>query len=161
VTSKATSTPRAGDRSGDGVAAEKGAGQQRCLDSTGPAPSRDAASGSHVEQPGQGARSPSTSRHVPLDVRRTVLCRDGLRCAWVGPDGTRCGSRAWLEHDHAVPRGRGGDSGAANIRPFCRAHNQLAAECAYGRDAIARIITCRRARRRRPPVVTPDANNST
>jgi hypothetical protein len=76
-----------------------------------------------------------------------VFARDGVRCAWQSPDGVRCNSRAWLEHDHIVPRGRGGGNDAANIRPFCRAHNQLAAEQAYGRDTIARIIARRRARR--------------
>jgi 5-methylcytosine-specific restriction endonuclease McrA len=133
---KASFTPSASRRSDDGVRKTE----------------------THVDQ---HASSPSTSRHIPNEVRRTVLCRDGLRCAWVGPDGTRCTSRAWLEHDHAIPRGQGGDNNPANIRPFCRAHNQLAAELAYGRDTIARILARQRTRRRRPPAAAPRANDST
>lgn len=88
------------------------------------------------------------TRHVPNAVRRTVVCRDGARCTWQSPDGVRCGSRAWLEHDHAIPRGQGGSHQASNIRLFCRAHNRLAAEQAYGRETIERSIARRRAERR-------------
>jgi hypothetical protein len=70
-----------------------------------------------------------------------------MRCTWQAPDGTRCNSRAWLEHDHIIPRGQGGSSDPANIRPFCRAHNRLAAEQAYGQATITRIIARRRATR--------------
>jgi len=91
--------------------------------------------------------SPPHSRHLSNPTRRAVLERDGLRCAWIGPDGTRCESRAWLEHDHIVPRGLGGDDEPSNVRICCRAHNRLAAEQAYGEPAIARIIARRRARR--------------
>jgi hypothetical protein len=86
-------------------------------------------------------------RHIPNAVRREVHDRDGIRCAWRGPDGTRCDSRAWLEHDHVVPHAHGGGSDATNIRPFCRAHNRLAAEQVFGRDTIARIIARRHERR--------------
>ncbi|HWO14487.1 MAG TPA: hypothetical protein VNN80_33510, partial [Polyangiaceae bacterium] len=86
-------------------------------------------------------------RHVPSDVRRAVLARDGARCTYRGPDGVRCDSRAWLELDHITPFGCGGDHHPANIRLFCRAHNRLAAEQAYGQDTISRCIASRRARR--------------
>jgi hypothetical protein len=89
------------------------------------------------------------TRHIPNDVRRTVVCRDGARCTWQSPDGVRCGSRAWLEHDHAVPYGQGGTHQVNNIRLFCRAHNRLVAEQAYGRDTIDRSVARRRAERRR------------
>ena len=87
------------------------------------------------------------ARYIPRDVRRVVHALDGGRCAWVGPDGARCECRAWLEYDHIVPVGRGGTSDAANIRLLCKTHNRLAAEMAYGRDAISRCIE----RRRRVP----------
>ena len=90
------------------------------------------------------SRSAPTSRHITNDVRRAVLARDGLRCAWVAPDGTRCASQAWLEHDHITPRGQGGDNDATNIRHFCRPHNRLSAELAYGQATIDRIIQRRR-----------------
>jgi len=105
----------------------------------GERPSADAAS-----------RPAPTSRHIPNDVRRAVLARDGLRCAWVAPDGTRCESQAWLEHDHITPRGRGGGNDPTNIRPLCRPHNRLAAELAYGQPTVARIIARRRVSQRPP-----------
>jgi hypothetical protein len=97
------------------------------------------------------------SRHVPHAVRRTVFERDGLRCTWRGPDGTRCDSRAWLEHDHITPRGQGGADDATNGRLLCRAHNRLSAEHAYGQQTIASIIARRRAKRatRRQPTADP------
>jgi len=90
---------------------------------------------------------PRSSRHLPNATRRAVLERDGLRCTWVSPDGVRCESCAWLEHDHVVPRSFGGGDAPCNVRILCRAHNRLAAEQAYGQPAIARIITRRRARK--------------
>ena len=75
-----------------------------------------------------------------------MLERDGLRCTWQGPDGTRCNSRAWLEHDHAIPRGLGGSDHPENVRLYCRAHNRLAAEQAYGQSTITRIIALVRDR---------------
>jgi len=86
---------------------------------------------------------PSPARYVPAEVRRTVLERDGLRCTWCGPDGVRCESRAWLEHDHVIPWGLGGTNSAENIRIYCRPHNRLAAEQAYGQSTITRIIARR------------------
>ena len=93
-------------------------------------------------------RSSPCSRHLPSDVRRRVFVRDEARCTWTSPDGVRCNSRAWLEHDHVIPRGMGGGNDPSNIRLRCRAHNQLAAEQAYGRDTISRIVA--RRRRSRP-----------
>jgi hypothetical protein len=79
-------------------------------------------------------------------TRRQVLERDGLRCAFVDEQGRRCPSRAFLEHDHVDPRGRGGSSETHNVRILCRAHNQLAAELAYGRKHIEAAIEQRRTR---------------
>jgi len=97
------------------------------------------------------------SRHVPNDVRRAVLARDGARCTWRGPDGVRCNSRAWLELDHVTPFGYGGDHHPANLRLFCRAHNRLAAEQAYGQHTIRRCIANRRARRQARAAADPRA----
>jgi hypothetical protein len=82
-----------------------------------------------------------------------VYERDGLRCTWQGPDGVRCEARAWLENDHAHPRGRGGSSEPENVRILCRAHNQRAAELHYGRSHMASAIT--RARKRRSTTPSP------
>lgn len=87
------------------------------------------------------------SRYLPHEVRRAVLERDGMRCSWHAPDGTRCNSRAWLEHDHIIPRGCGGTDDPTNIRTLCRAHNRLAAEQTYGKATIRRMMARRRAAR--------------
>ena len=91
--------------------------------------------------------SSSRRRRPANSVRRAVVSRDGARCTWRGPDGRRCGSRAWLEHDHVTPFAQGGDSTPFNTRLLCRAHNRLAAEQAYGQATITRIIAGRRRAR--------------
>jgi 5-methylcytosine-specific restriction endonuclease McrA len=78
------------------------------------------------------------SRRVSNPTRRHVFERDGLRCTYVSPGGRRCGARAFLELDHAHPRGAGGSDEPENLRVRCRAHNQLWAEQAYGREHIER-----------------------
>jgi hypothetical protein len=73
-------------------------------------------------------------RSIPAHVRRAVYRRDGGRCAFVNPDGQRCGSKVRLEFDHVIPVARGGRTTVANLRLLCRAHNLHAAERAFGRD---------------------------
>ena len=73
---------------------------------------------------------------VARETRRKVFERDGLQCSFVSVEGRRCESRAFLELDHAVPRAQGGGDGAENLRVRCRAHNQLWAEEAYGREHV-------------------------
>jgi hypothetical protein len=89
-------------------------------------------------QPSQVARA----------ARRAVLERDGLRCSWLDANGVRCGSQAWLEFDHRHPEGKGGSSEPENLRLLCRAHNQLAAEHAYGREHIERAVRRRQKKAR-------------
>jgi hypothetical protein len=52
----------------------------------------------------------------------------------VSEDGTLCPETRGLEWDHIVPVARSGDSRASNIRLRCRAHNQLEAEKAFGKQ---------------------------
>jgi hypothetical protein len=116
----------------------------------------DIANGAHAESLPlrcRGARStlpssPTTkSCYVGRATRRTVLERDGLRCSWVDPEGVRCDARAWLEHDHRRPRGKGGGSSVDNVRLLCRSHNRLAAEREYGREHIERATARARSER--------------
>jgi hypothetical protein len=93
--------------------------------------------------------TPTRRAHVSRAARRTVIERDGLGCSWVGEDGVRCGSQAWLEFDHRAPAGKGGSSAPDNVRLLCRAHNGLSAEQHYGRKHISRAI--RRKTRRLTP----------
>jgi hypothetical protein len=76
----------------------------------------------------------SDKRTIPAHVKRAVFERDGDRCAYIGEQGHRCGSRVRLEFDHVVPVARGGGSTVDNVRLVCRVHNQFAADRAFGRE---------------------------
>jgi 5-methylcytosine-specific restriction endonuclease McrA len=76
----------------------------------------------------------SNPRHIPASVKRAVRERDGDQCAFVSESGQRCSSRTRLEFDHIEPVSRGGDSTVENLRLVCRAHNQYAAERAFGAE---------------------------
>jgi len=83
-----------------------------------------------TEIPGAGA---TPIRAIARPVRRAVFERDGARCTFKSADGHVCGASAFLEIDHGDPWSLGGASGAANLRVYCRAHNQLTAEEFFGR----------------------------
>jgi hypothetical protein len=98
-----------------------------------------------------GAQPRSSSPgYVNREARRDTVARDGLRCAHVAPDGTRCTSRAFLEFDHVEPVGLGGGPESKNIRILCRAHNRLAAEDVFGREYVTAAIERAQAARRVP-----------
>ena len=77
-------------------------------------------------------------RHVPAEVRRAVWARDGGCCTFVSASGHRCEARTRLEFDHIEPVARGGRSTVNGVRLRCRAHNQYAAECAFGAGFMSR-----------------------
>lgn len=80
------------------------------------------------------ARSSANPRHVPAAVKREVWNRDDRRCTFVNEQGERCPARSGLECDHIVPVAKGGGSEPGNVRLRCRAHNQMEAERAYGKQ---------------------------
>jgi hypothetical protein len=84
---------------------------------------------------------PARRAHIASATRREVVERDGLCCSFVAPDGRRCQTRAFLEFDHRHPKGRGGASEVNNVRLYCRAHNLLAAQLAYGEGHIQRALS--------------------
>ncbi|MEQ1834469.1 MAG: HNH endonuclease, partial [Candidatus Eisenbacteria bacterium] len=91
---------------------------------------------------GKGVRTrPSDAkpngRYVPAAVRQQVCERDGARCAYVGPDNTRCGSEWHLEFDHIVSVAECGQTTPDNLRLLCRRHNQLEAKRRLGAPLIA------------------------
>ena len=86
-----------------------------------------------TDQP-RAARRSKSPHYVTNDVMRQVWERDGGQCTFVGDTGKRCPETSRLEYDHKQPVAKGGDSGTENIRLRCRAHNQLEAERAFGRD---------------------------
>ena len=84
-------------------------------------------------------RRPSANpRHVPAEVRRAVWERDGGRCTFVSDAGHRCPARTRLEFDHVEPVARCGRATVDGMRLRCRAHNQHAAECAFGVGFMSR-----------------------
>jgi hypothetical protein len=95
---------------------------------------------------GSPPRSNARPGDVPRAVRRAVFERDGERCTFVDENGRRCESRTWLELDHRFPRALGGADDASNLSVRCRAHNQLSAECMFGRKHIERRVAARRSR---------------
>ena len=91
--------------------------QRKCAATARPRPRRQAS---------------ANARHVPAAARRAVWERDGGRCTFVSVAGHRCAARHRLEFDHVEPVARGGRATAKGMRLRCRAHNQYAAECAFG-----------------------------
>ena len=89
------------------------------------------------------------SRHVPNEVRRQVLERDGARCTFVSVEGKRCDERGWLQLHHEEPFARGGSATLENIRMLCGPHNRLLAERDYGRAFVHQRIESARSHERR------------
>jgi hypothetical protein len=86
------------------------------------------------------------TRHIPHEVRRQVLARDGARCTFVSTDGKRCAQRALLELHHEQPFGRGGPATVENIRVLCTAQHR--AQPAPGRARLRPGIHARPHRSR-------------
>ncbi len=87
------------------------------------------------------------SRYIPKHVRREVWQRDGGQCTYTSDAGRRCECRKQLQYDHIVPQALGGESTVPNLRLRCHAHNQLAAEKAFGAGFMkARRAAAREAR---------------
>ena len=79
-------------------------------------------------------RRSEDARQIPASVKRAVWERDGGRCTFVGESGHRCEASTRLEFDHVEPVATGGHATVQGLRLRCRAHNQLEAERAFGRD---------------------------
>jgi 5-methylcytosine-specific restriction endonuclease McrA len=80
-----------------------------------------------------------SSRHIPADVRRNVCERDGNCCAYVSPDGKRCGSTWQLEFHHVNPFALGGRATMDNVSLRCRRHNQYEALLDFGAEHMSRF----------------------
>src|SRR5260221_66264 len=75
---------------------------------------------------------PSSARKPPAHVKRAASRRDAGRCAFVGTNGRRCETRAFLEFHHVIPYAMGGEATVENIELRCRAHNGYEAGLFYG-----------------------------
>lgn len=80
---------------------------------------------------GPGLRS-GRRAHIPNEVRRGVLERDGFRCTYTSPEGQRCECRRFLQIHHERAWAKGGPETLQNLRLLCAAHNQLLAELEFG-----------------------------
>jgi hypothetical protein len=89
----------------------------------------------------------SSARHIPSAVKRAVAMRDAGQCAFVSESGKRCTERSTLQFDHIEPVARGGPATIENVRLLCRAHNQHAAEYAFGIEFMERKRSEARGRR--------------
>ena len=79
-------------------------------------------------------------RHIPNEVKRQIVARDGLRCTFVGSDGLRCGASRFTQIHHEEPWARGGGDTLDNLRVLCAAHNRLLAERDFGKELVASRI---------------------
>ena len=92
-----------------------------------------------------GTQKPG-SRHIPNEVQRQVVQRDGTRCTFVSKDGKRCEQTGWLQLHHEDPHARGGQPTPDNIRVLCAPHNRLLAERDFGRAYVQQRIERERTR---------------
>ena len=60
--------------------------------------------------------NPSSSRYIPVRVRKAVLIRDNYRCV-------KCGSQKNLQFDHIVAVANGGSNEEANVQILCSVCN--------------------------------------
>lgn len=84
-----------------------------------------------TDRPRPSRGSSPGSRHIPAEVKRAVLLRDGERCAYVGKNG-RCKERGFLEFHHVTPYAAGGEATVDGIELRCRSHNQYEAKLYFG-----------------------------
>jgi len=85
------------------------------------------------------AKLDSAAGRIPAEVKRIVYERDGGCCAFVGPDGRRCGRRWQLEFDHVEPVSQGGESTPDKLMLACRPHNFHHAEQTHGRSYMEKF----------------------
>lgn len=85
-----------------------------------------------TDPPRPSRRTSGSARKPPAHVKRAVSRRDAGRCAFVGTNGRRCETRAFLEFHHVIPYGMGGEATVENIQLRCRAHNGYEANLYYG-----------------------------
>ncbi len=98
----------------------------------------------------------SRLRATSLDaIKRAVFERDGGRCTFADERGRRCAETGALEFDHVDGFARTHTHEVDRIRLLCRAHNQHAAEQAYGR------AFSERARARDSPSTRPGTTGTT
>lgn len=84
------------------------------------------------------------SRHIPADVRREVIARDGAQCTFVSANGQRCPERGFIQLHHVQPHALGGPPTVENLRVLCGPHNRREAERVFGKDYMERVMSSSR-----------------
>jgi hypothetical protein len=95
------------------------------------------AAGRKERQPPREEAGNAPSRHIPDAIKRAVYERDGGQCTFADERGRRCVETGALEFDHIDGFARTRRHDIDRIRLLCRAHNQYAADQAYGRAFMA------------------------
>ncbi len=95
--------------------------------------------GARISEPhgGDGVRCGAGKRrrkHIPHQIRRQLLERDGFGCSFVCDDGRPCGAQGLLQIHHERAFGKGGPDSLQNLRLVCAAHNALLAQEEYGAE---------------------------
>ena len=94
-----------------------------------------------TERPRSSRGTAPGRREVAASVRRAAWARDESRCTFVSKSGRRCNERAFVEFDHVLPYGVGGEATEDNIRLLCRAHNAFESERFYGHGRPTKGMT--------------------
>ena len=84
-------------------------------------------------------KSRTASRHIPAEIKRAVVARDGGMCAFVAPNGRCCRSRDFLEFHHLDAWAKTKQHSVDRIELRCRRHNHYAALQDYGSAYMARF----------------------
>jgi hypothetical protein len=74
----------------------------------------------------------NNSRYIPVKVKAKAIARAQLQCEYVGASGKKCDEKRHLQFEHVTPFAKGGKNGEANIKIYCRSHNQLTAMEQFG-----------------------------
>jgi hypothetical protein len=90
---------------------------------------------------GQAARKRA---HIPNELKRRLVARDGASCTFVCEDGERCGAHAFLQIHHDEAWAKGGSDTFGNLRLVCASHNRLLAEREFGPTRVQSAIAKRR-----------------
>lgn len=131
----------AGQHEGEGgaIAVARAAASSSALDGTVTSKVSSAAGATSLPQPPQPAptsaseRPPQRERRaIPREIRRKLIERDGACCTFIGDNGERCSSSAFLQIHHVHAWAKGGADSLDNLRLLCSAHNRLLGELDFG-----------------------------
>ncbi len=94
-----------------------------------------------------GRKGERRREQIAQQTRRDLSARDGVRCAFVGGDGRRCETRAFLQFHHRHAWARGGGDSVDNLELLCRSHNRWLAERDFGPAHVAAAIAARKVQK--------------